>query len=70
MKYQTITRGLKRDVRLARFNVSACSVQLTGILEEGDTLRSAADEINEDLVILVEEAVAAELLKFKEEKGK
>ena len=66
MKYKTITRGLKRDCRHARFNVSQVSVQLTAELGEGDTLRSAADELYEDLVILVEEMVEEEKLKYKE----
>lgn len=66
MKYKTVTMGLKRDIRLERWNISQVSVQLHGRLEEGDSLRSAADEVYEDLTILLDEMEVKERLKFKE----
>jgi len=62
MKYKEITISLKRDIRLARYNVSQCQAELTVQLEEGDTLGDIYKEVHEDVMIIVDEMIATEVM--------
>ena len=66
MKVVKLTLGLKRDVRLAKYNVPGCSVQLSVEIEEGDDLTECKNEVHETLVDIVEDMIEQEKINFRE----
>ena len=66
MKLKTLTMGLKRDIRLAKYNVPGCSVQLSVELEEADDLEECKVEVHDALISIVEDMIEEEKKNYRE----
>lgn len=55
MKYEQITVSLKRDIRLAKYNISQVKVSFSVRLEEGDDHLETFDEVHKLAVDAIEE---------------
>jgi len=67
MKPTSITLGLKRDVRLAKYQVSQCSTTLTMEVEEGDDVDYIINMTHEELVRIVSAMIEEEKRNHKEQ---
>ena len=67
MKPTAITLGLKRDVRLAKYQVSQCSATLTMEVEEGDDVDYIINMTHEELVRIVSAMIEEEKRNHKEQ---
>ena len=67
MKPTAITLGLKRDVRLAKYQVSQCSTTLTMEVEEGDDVDYIINMTHEELVRIVSAMIEEEKRNHKEQ---
>ena len=67
MKPTSITLGLKRDVRLAKYQVSQCSATLTMEVEEGDDVDYIINMTHEELVRIVSAMIEEEKRNHKEQ---
>ena len=66
MNPKTLQIGLKKDIRLERYNVSQCAAQLTYDFEQGDTVDDVANEMYEQLVEIVTAMIDEEVKTFQE----
>lgn len=66
MKVEKLVLGLKRDVRLEKYNVSQCSAQLSTEIEEGDDLTECKEAIHDALIAIVEDMVEQEQINHRE----
>jgi hypothetical protein len=66
MKVEKLVLGLKRDIRLAKYQVSQCSAQLSVEIEEGDDLTTAKEAVHETLIDIVEDMIEQEKVNYRE----
>lgn len=66
MKIISMTIGLKRDVRHARYNVSQCHIQFTAQLNSEDDPVQAYAELYDDVEYALDEAVKKEKQIYQE----
>ena len=66
MKLKTLNMGLKRDIRLAKYNVSQCSAQLSVELEDDDDLEECKVEVHDALISIVEDMIEEEKKNYRE----
>jgi ribosomal protein S9 len=67
MQVKGIRIGIKRNIRLARYNVSECEAELTAHLDEEDDLEEAYKELLDDVDYIVEDMKELERKRYKKE---
>lgn len=60
MKVAEMTVGVKRDIRLEKYNVSQCHIELKAVLNPDDDPVKIFEELKNDVTWAVENLIAAE----------